>query len=97
MIDKYYEFLSTLSPDKIVALFNIIMGALTLSSFFTVMSIMLSEQIINKIKFLDKYPKIMKLLKFRNNINKSLNKFYLITHIILIILTILANIYMFLF
>lgn len=72
------------------------MGTLTLSSFFTVLSIMLSEQIINKIKILDKYPKIMKLLKLRNNINKSLNKFYLITHLIMIILTILANIYIFL-
>jgi len=95
MLEKYYEFLATLSPDKIVALFNIIMGTITLSSFFTVLSIMLSEQIINKIKFLDKYPKIIKLLKLRNKINKSLNKIYLTIHIILIILTILANIYIF--
>ena len=95
LIDKYYEFLSTLAADKIVALFNILMASLTLSSFFTVLSIMLSEQIINKIKILDKYPKIMKLFKLRNNINKSLNKFYLITHLTIIILTILANIYIF--
>ena len=97
IIEKYYEFLSTLTADKIVALFNIIMGALTLSSFFTVMSIMLSEQIINKIKFLEKYPKILKLFKLRNNINKSLNKIYLTIHIIFIILTLLGNLFMFLF
>lgn len=57
IIDKYYEFLSTLTPDKIVALFNTITGTLILSSFFTVLSIMLSEQIINKINFLENYPK----------------------------------------
>lgn len=96
LYDKYVEYLSSLTVDKIVALFNIIMGTLTLSSFFTVMSIMLSEKIINNIKFLEKYPNILKLLKLRNNINKSLNKFYLIMHVILITITILGNLYMFL-
>lgn len=96
MLDKYYEYLSTLTPDKIVALFNIIMGSLTLSSVFMIMSIMLSEGIINKIKFLEKYPKIIKLLKLRNDIKRSLNKIYLFIHIILIIFTILGNIFMFL-
>lgn len=94
LYDNYVQYLSTLTPDKIVALFNIIMGTLTLSSFFTVMSIMLSEQIINKIQFLEKYPKILKALKLRNNINKGLNKFYLIMHLILVIITILGNLFM---
>ena len=96
MLDKYYEYLSTLTPDKIVALFNIIMGSLTLSSVFMVMSIMLSEGVINKIKFLEKYPKIIKLLKLRSDIKRSLNKIYIFIHIILIIFTILGNIFMFL-
>lgn len=96
MLDKYYEYLSTLTPDKIVALFNIIMGSLTLSSVFMIMSIMLSEGIINKIKFLEKYPKIIKFLKLRNDIKRSLNKIYLFIHILLIIFTILGNIFMFL-
>ena len=51
--DKYLEFLSELGPDKIVCVFNIVTGSITLSSFLTVLSIMLSENIINKkfIKF----------------------------------------------
>lgn len=56
---------------------------------------MLSEKIINKLVFLEKYPKILKLLKFRNNINKKVSKFYLLMHLILIIFGILGNIYMF--
>lgn len=95
MVNKYYEYLSTLTPDKIVALFNIIMSGAILSSFFTVISVMLSEGIINKIKSIERYPKIVKLLKIRSNINKSLNKFHLFMHIMLILFTLLGNMYMF--
>ena len=95
LYNKYGEYLDTLTPDKIVCLFNIIMDGLILSSFMTVMSIMLSENIINKITFLEKYPKILKLLKLRNYINKKVSKFYLLMHLIIIILGILGNIFMF--
>ena len=57
LYNKYSEFLDSLNPDKIVCLFNIIIDGLILSSFFSVLSIMLSENIINKIAFLEKYPK----------------------------------------
>jgi len=50
--NKYGEFLDSLTPDKIVCLFNIIIDALVLSSFLSVLSIMLSDNIINKIGFL---------------------------------------------
>lgn len=59
--EKYYEFLYILTPENIVALFNIIMNGLIFSSFLIVLSIMLSEQVINRIKFLEKYPKIFNL------------------------------------
>ena len=83
--NKYVEFLDTLTADKIVCVFNIIIGAMTLSSFFTVLSIMLSENILNRISFLDKYPRILKILRFRNNINRKISKFYLLTHVIVIL------------
>jgi hypothetical protein len=94
--NKYSEFLDTLTPDKIVCLFNIIIDSLILSSFISVLSIMLSENIINKISFLEKYPRILKLLKLRNNINKKISKLYLLMHFLTITLGILGNIYMFL-
>lgn len=93
--NKYGEFLDSLTPDKIVCLFNVIIDALVLSSFLSVLSIMLSENIINKIVFLDKYPRILSLLKLRNNINKKVSKFYLLMHFIIIIFGILGNIWMF--
>jgi|SRR5271168_357890 len=95
LYNKYGEFLDSLTPDKIVCMFNIIIDALVLSSFLSVLSIMLSENIINKIVFLEKYPRILSLLKLRNNINKKVSKIYLLMHFIIIIFGILGNIWMF--
>jgi hypothetical protein len=95
LYNKYSEFLESLSPDKIVCIFNVIIDGLMLSSFLSVLTLMLSENIINNIGFLDKYPKILKLLKLRNNINKKVSKIYLLMHFIIIITGILGNIFMF--
>ena len=92
LYNKYNEFLDSLTPDKIACLFNIIIDGLLFSSFFSVLSIMLSENIISKISFLEKYPKILNLLKLRNNINKKVAKFYLLMHFFIIIFGILGNI-----
>nr|AYE93215.1 hypothetical protein C0995_000003 [Termitomyces sp.] len=95
LYNQYVEYLASLTPDKIVCLFNLILDELILSSFTSVLSIMLSENIINKITFLEKYPRILKLLKLRNNINKKVSKIYLLIHLIIIISAILGNTYMF--
>jgi hypothetical protein len=85
LYQNYNEYLSNLTPDKIVAIFNIIIGGLTLSSFLSVLSILLSENMINRIKFLDKYPRILNLLKLRILINKKIIKIYLFIHFVLIV------------
>ena len=77
LYNKYNEYLDSLTPDKIVCLFNIILDGLIFSSFLSILSIMLSENIINKIKFLENYPKLFKLLQLRNNLNKKVSKIYL--------------------
>ncbi len=87
--------MDSLSADKIVCVFNIIIDGLILSSFLSVLIIMLSENFINKISFLEKYPRLLQLLKLRNNINKKISKLYLIMHLISILAGILGNIYMF--
>jgi hypothetical protein len=95
LYNKYGEYLDSLTPDKIVCLFNIIVDALVLSSFLSVLSIMLSENIINKIAFLEKYPRILHLLKLRYNINKKISKYYLLMHLIILITGIICNIWIF--
>lgn len=94
LYNNYTEYLETLTPDKIVCVFNIIIGGLTLSSFVSILSIMLSENIINKIKFLDRFPRILAILKIRNNINKKIATVYLFLHLVLILGGILSNTYM---
>jgi hypothetical protein len=93
--DNYSEYLNTLTPDKIICVFNIIVGGLIFSSYTTVLSIMLSENIINRINFLDRFPRLLTILKFRNTINKKIAKFYLILHLVIILWGIFCNIYMF--
>ena len=93
--NKYSEFLDSLTPDKIVCLFNIIIGCVTLTSLISILSILLSENIINKIVFLEKYPRLLKLLKLRSNINKKVSKFFFFMHLFWIIFGILGNILMF--
>lgn len=93
--NSYTEYLDSLTADKIVCLFNIIIGGLTLSSFCSILSIMLSEKIINRIKFLERYPKILALLNLRIHINKTIAKFYLFMHFFIILISILSNTYMF--
>jgi hypothetical protein len=95
LYNKYNEYLANLTPDKIVCLFNIILDGLIFSSFLSVLSIMLSENIINRLKFLENYPKLFKLLQLRNNINKKVSKIYLGIHVIMISLAFLGNVYMF--
>jgi len=55
---------------------------------------MLSENIINKIKFLERFPRILEILRLRNYINKQLAKFYLFMHLVIIIIGILSNTFM---
>jgi hypothetical protein len=93
--NNYDQFVSGLSPDKIVLVFNIILGGMSLSSFLPIVSAMLSENIIKRIKILDSFPLIKAILQLRIDVNKKLVKIYLIFHLILIILGIFCNIYMY--
>jgi hypothetical protein len=82
---NYTEFLDTLTPDKILCLFNIIIGVVTLSTFLPLISILFSEKIISKLKFLDKFPIILAILRIRNTIKKELAIVYLISHFFIIL------------
>lgn len=94
LYNNYNEYLDSLTPDKIVCVFNIIVGGLTFSSFFTILSILLSENIINQIKIFDRFPIILRILRLRTYINKKIAKFYLFLHLVIIILGLLSNTYM---
>ena len=58
---------------------------------------MLSEKIITRIKFLERFPIILEILKLRTDINKKIAMIYLIIHLVIILLGILSNTYMLFF
>ncbi len=96
LYNSYTEYILTLTSDKIVCLSNIILEWFLLTSFLTILSIMLSEQIINKITWLEKFPKILYLLNLRAKVNKTLIKVHMFGHLFLLICGLISNIYMFL-
>lgn len=95
IINKYNLFLDNLSLDQIGNIFNLIVGGMLLTSYISIFSVLLSENIINRITILEKYPRILYLLKLRNNVNKKVNKLILITHLIIILFGIIGNLFMF--
>jgi hypothetical protein len=70
LIDNINGFLSTLSSDQLVIVFNL-SGYIML--FFTVTSIttiLIGDQLINIFKLEIRYPKLAKYIKFKQTLNK---------------------------
>jgi molecular chaperone GrpE (heat shock protein) len=85
LIDQYQNFLLTANIEQKLAVFNIILAAMLLNSFLTVLSILIGEKIISRFKFLDKYPKLIKFIEMRANVNKNLVKTVIVYHLFLIL------------
>lgn len=97
LVDSYREFLSGLSSDQLVNVFNII-GYVTLLMILTDITILLiGEQLIKNLKLETKYPKLAKYIKLKQTLNKHYLRFYIVLFYILILFLISVNIYMFFF
>jgi hypothetical protein len=92
---NYTYYIETLNPDKAALLFNIIMGYLSLSYLLSLLTVLLSENIIKRIKFLDRYPSILAILKMKTEINTKITQIYLIQQFLILLVTIIVNTYMF--
>lgn len=90
----YVEFIDSLNGDKIICVVNIIMGSMTLTSFITILSTLLSDNLINQITFLERYPKILAILKLRSGIKKGFIIVNLSVHFAIILWALSLNIYM---
>jgi hypothetical protein len=97
LIDSYKDFLSTLTSEQMVIVFNIIGYISLLITLSSITSILLGDQIINLLKLESKYPKLAKYIKFKQTLNKYYLRFYIILFYILILLLISVNIFMFSF
>jgi len=94
-MDNYTAFLSTLSSEQMVILFNLIGYS---SLFFTVTSIttlLIGEQLINSFKLEIRFPKLAKYIKLKQTLNKHYLRFYIALFYIELFLLVSINIYMF--
>jgi hypothetical protein len=95
-IEKYYQFLSGLSLDQIVAVFNLLIDFTLGYSLFTLASLFMGEHVIDYFKLANKYPKLASLIRLKITLNKHLKMFNLSFFIIFLLAGIVGNLYMFL-
>jgi len=97
LIDNYKDFLSTLTSEQTVIVFNIIGYISLLITLTSITTILLGDKIINLLKLEIRYPKLAKYIKFKQTLNKYYLMFYIVLFYILILLLISVNIFMFSF
>jgi hypothetical protein len=96
-IDNISNFLSTLTSEQLVIVFNLAGYTMLLSTLNSITIILLGDQIINWLKLEIKYPKLAKFIKFKQILNKHSLRFNIVLFYILILSLISINLYMFLY
>jgi intracellular sulfur oxidation DsrE/DsrF family protein len=96
-IDNISNFLSTLTSEQLVIVFNIMGYTMLLSTLNSITIILLGDQIINWLNLEIKYPKLAKFIKFKQILNKHSLRFNIVFFYLLILSLISINLYMFLY
>lgn len=97
LIENYRFFLSTLSSEQIVIVFNIIGYIALMSSLTTLVSLLIGDQIIKSLNLETKYPKLAKYIQLKQTVNKYSLRFYIVLFYIELLILISVNIFMFFF
>jgi len=95
LIDNYREFLTTLSSEQMVIVFNISGYIMLLFTLTSITTLLIGDQLINFLKLETKYPKLAKYIKLKQTLNKHYLRFYIVLFYILLLLLISINIFMF--
>jgi ASC-1-like (ASCH) protein len=85
-IDNYRDFLSTLSSEQLVIVFNIIGYITLLFTLISITSILIGDQLINIFKLEAKFPKLAKYIKFKQTLSKYSLRFNIVYLYIIIFL-----------
>jgi len=94
MIEKYQSNISHLNLEQLVALFNIFGFIMVLITIFNISTVLIGDYLIDKFNLENKFPKLSKYIKIKQNLNKGYLIFYIVLLYILTIIYILCNIYM---
>ena len=93
LIDNYYSWLATLGPEKILAVFNIIIDSVLFVNLFSVFSLLMGEHLIQFFKLELKYPKLANLIRIKNKVTKYYKTMYLLIYIFFLIFALLGNLF----
>jgi hypothetical protein len=97
LIDNYREFLSTLSSEQMVIVFNLLGYIMLLFTLTSITTLLIGDQLIKNFKLDTNYPKLAKYIKLKQTLNKYYLRFYIVLFYILLLLLISINIFMFSF
>ena len=94
-LDEIYKLFANLTLDQLVSLFNLAIDLSLSFSIFNIINIFLGEHLIKYFNLENKYPKIAYFIRLRIKLNSHLKTAYLIWFVIIFLIGILGNIYMF--
>ena len=94
LIEKYQKFLTSLTLDQLVALFNIFGDIMILTTLTSIVIVLIGDYLINKLNLEVRYPKLAKYIRLKEKLNKHYLIIYIVIFYIIVFLSIIGNIYM---
>jgi hypothetical protein len=93
-LDNFRQFVDLLDVNQLVALVNIIGFTSILATLFSLTTLLLGDFLIDKLKLEIKFPKLARVIRWKQTLNKGSMIFYLTSLYITIVVFISLNIYM---
>src|SRR5271156_4356185 len=93
-LDSYRNFIDLLDSDQLVALTNIFGHTMILFTLFSISVVLIGDYLIDNFKLEMRFPKLAKLIRIKQTINKHSLFFNIIIFYIITIIFIIINIYM---
>jgi hypothetical protein len=95
LVDTFKDFLSTISPEQLVILFNLFGYLLIIFILTNITLLLIGNEIIEYFQLERKYPEIEKYIKYKVVLRKYLLRVYIIYFYFLILVLISLNTFMF--
>jgi hypothetical protein len=92
-LDKYRNFVDLLNLDQLVALINIFGYIMILFTLFSITVVLIGDYLIDNFKLEIRFPKLSKLIRIKQTLNKHSLFFNIIIFYIIVIIFIIINIY----
>jgi hypothetical protein len=93
-LDNFRKFVDLLNLEQLVALINIFGYCMILFTLFSITTVLIGDYLIDKFKLEIRYPKLAKLIRIKQTLNKHSLFFNITMFYVIVIGFIFMNIYM---